>query len=243
METGSARTPVARAPLVAAGVWLVLCVATLVAAAALEERAGERFLLDWMRILAFPAGYVAYAAVVGGTIAGKYVLGLKAGVWGWLALAWLCFLAAGYLQWFVLAPKLARALRRRAGVTAAAAPARRAVRMLAGVALAVGLGASAYVARGAAYFCPGAWAGAPVMDAAEQARALADIAARARAAQPVRLVAAEAAARRRDAVTEVWTVELDGKQRPYSVFVTFRPGQALCRPTFWFAARGRPAGR
>jgi hypothetical protein len=233
--------PIPQAALTLAGAaWLALCVATLIFAAALDQRAGEHFLWEGMTVLAFPASYVAMGVALIGGIAGQIFLALSPNAWIALPLAWLCFLIAGYLQWFVLVPKLVRTLRRRAAVPVPAAAPRRIGRLLLGAAVLAGVGGAAFASRGAAFFCPAAWTSAPVMDPAQQARALADIASREHAAQPVRLLAARHAQRIRDAVTEAWTVDIDGRQQAYTVFVTLRPERRLCRPAFWFASRGHP---
>jgi hypothetical protein len=133
------RLPVPQTALTLAGAaWLALCVATLVFAAALDQRTGARFLWEGMTILAFPASCVAMGVALIGGIAGQIFLGLSPNAWIALPLAWLCSLIAGYLQWFVLVPKLVRTLQRRAAVPVPAAAPRRIGRLLLGAAVLAG---------------------------------------------------------------------------------------------------------
>src|SRR5215831_6729753 len=91
--------------------WIALCVVALI-----EARQGYRGASDWqveeglafeMMVLSFPSSFaVAIGLAATGAILGLFGLALPAPSRPEMTGIWFLFLVAGYVQWFVLVPRL-----------------------------------------------------------------------------------------------------------------------------------------
>ena len=91
--------------------WLSICIAALV-----EAHVGYQGKSDWkleeglafeMLILSFPASFVVVGVLMLlGAGLGLFGLALPASSRAEMTVVWLLFVAAGYLQWFLVLPKL-----------------------------------------------------------------------------------------------------------------------------------------
>lgn len=99
--------------LIAQFVWLGLCVVAVI-----EAYRGYRGVSDWqleeglgfeMIILSFPASLlVVLAFIATGTLLGLFGLALPPSSRPEMIATWLCFVVAGYVQWFIVVPNVPR---------------------------------------------------------------------------------------------------------------------------------------
>lgn len=99
--------------LIAQFVWLGLCVVAVI-----EAYKGYRGVSDWqleeglgfeMVILSFPASLlVVLAFMATGILLGLFGFALPASSRPEMIATWLCFVIAGYVQWFIVVPNIPR---------------------------------------------------------------------------------------------------------------------------------------
>lgn len=98
--------------------WLAICLASLIGAykayRGISDRQVEEGLGFEMMVLSFPASFVVVAGVIlVGMLLGLFGLGLPASSKPEMIATWLLFVTAGYVQWFIVIPKIPRWWRRR----------------------------------------------------------------------------------------------------------------------------------
>jgi hypothetical protein len=97
--------------------WLAICLASLIGA-----YKAYRGVSDWqveedlgleMMALSFPASFVVVAGLIlAGMLLGLFGLGLPASSKPEMIATWVLFVTAGYIQWFIVVPRIPRWWRR-----------------------------------------------------------------------------------------------------------------------------------